>query len=278
MSTPVFETLLPRLRHQPARKRVRATLAGEVVVDSSEAALVWEPQRILPAYAVPPEHIDGKLEPGPAAAVPSGRLGFELPDGQTVLDPSVPFAVHTTDGEPLDLHAAGQTRHGVAFRPSDPDLRGLVLLDFAGFETWYEEEAPVVGHPRDLLHRIDIVASSRTVRIELDGTVLAESTRAQLLLEHPVLPVRAYLPPEDIHVPLQPSPTRSRCPYKGEAAYWSLDLNGRTIDDLAWSYETPLPEAAPIAGLVSFFNERVDVCLGDQRRPRPRTGWSSDRP
>jgi uncharacterized protein (DUF427 family) len=189
-------------------------------------------------------------------------------------DPSVPFAVHTADGEPLSLRAAGQTREGAAFRPADPDLRGLVLLDFAGFDAWHEEDDVVVGHPRDLLHRIDILPTSRTVRIELDGVLLAESGRARLLFEHPVLPVRAYLPPEDLRVPLQTSPTRTRCPYKGEATYWTLDLNGGTVHDLAWSYETPREEAAPIAGLVCFFNERVDMSLDDELAPRPRTAWS----
>jgi uncharacterized protein (DUF427 family) len=264
-STRIVETLLPQLRHQPVRTRTRATLAGEVVVDSTDAVLVWEPQRVLPVYAVPREDVAGELEPAPEAAAPAGPRGFQLPDGQTVLDPSVPFAVHTAEGEPLDLHAAGQTRHGVAFRPADPELHGLVLLDFAGLDEWSEEDEPIVGHPRDLFHRIDIVAASRAVRVELDGTLLAESTRAMLLLEHPVLPVRAYLPPEDIRVPLVPSPTRTRCPYKGEAGYWSLELNGRTLDDIAWSYETPREIAAPIAGLVSFFNERVDVRLDGGR-------------
>jgi uncharacterized protein (DUF427 family) len=269
MSARVLDTLLPRLRHEPTPKRVRAILAGEVVVDSTEAVLVWEPQRILPAYAVPREHIRGELPPAPATTAPAGPLGFQLPDGQTVLDPSVPFAVHTTDGEPVSLHAAGETRDGAAFRPADPDLDGHVILDFEAFDAWYEEDSPVVGHPRDLLHRIEIQPSSRPVRVELDGVLLAESARAQLLFEHPILPVRAYLPPDDIRVPLQPSPTRTRCPYKGQAAYWSIDLEGRVLQDLAWTYETPREEAVRIAGLVCFFNERVDVHLA---QPRARRG------
>jgi uncharacterized protein (DUF427 family) len=274
MSSRVLETLLPKLRHEPTRKRVRATLADEIVVDSTEAVLVWEPQRIMPAYAVPREHVRGELVPAPAAAAPTGPLGFQLPSGQTVLDPSVPFAVHTTDGEPLSLRAAGQTRDRIAFRPADRDLHGLVLLDSAGFDAWFEEDDPVVGHARDPFHRIDILPSSRAVRIELDGIVLADSERAQLLFEGSILPVRSYLPPEDVRVPLRASPTRTRCPYKGEAAYWSLDLNGRTIHNVAWSYETPREEAARIAGLVCFFDERVDVSLDGDRPPRPRTPWS----
>jgi uncharacterized protein (DUF427 family) len=274
MSARVLDTLLPRLRHEPTRKRVRATLAGEVVVDSAAAVLVWEPQRIVPAYAVPREHVRGELVPAPATAPPAGPLGFQLPDGQTVLDPSVPFGVHSADGEPLSLRAAGQTREGVAFRLADPDLDGLVVLDSAAFDAWYEEGDPLVGHPRDLFHRIEILPSSRTVRVELDGVVLAESADARLLFESPLLPVRSYLPPGDVRVPLRPSPTRTRCPYKGEASYWSVDVDGRTVSDLAWSYEDPLHDATAVAGLVCFFDERVDITLDGRPQPRPRTPWS----
>jgi uncharacterized protein (DUF427 family) len=272
MSARVFDTLLPLLRHEPARQRVRATLAGDVVVDSTQAVLVWEPHRVVPTYAVRREHIRGELLPAAAPAPPAGQLGFRLPDGQTVLDPSVPFAVHTTAGEPLSIRAAGETRHGVAFAPADPDLDGLVLLDPAAFDAFFEEDEPVRGHARDPFQRIEILPSSRTVRIELDGITLAESERAQLLIEHPILPVRCYLPREDISVPLRPSSTRTLCSYKGEATYWSADVNGSTIEDVAWSYETPRAEAARIAGLVCFFNERVDVNLDGENRPR--TPWS----
>lgn len=274
MSARVLDTLLPRLRHEPARKRVRATVAGEVVVDSTEAVLVWEPHRVIPAYAVPREHVRGELPPAPATAPPAGPLGFRLADGQTVLDPSVPFSVHSTDGEPLSLRAAGETREGVAFRPSDPDLAGHVVLDFDGFDAWYEEDEQIVAHPRDPFHRLDILPSSRRVRIELDGVVLAESARASLLFEGPILPIRAYLPPDDVRARLRPSPKRTRCPHKGEATYWSVDLGGYIIHDVAWSYEDPLREAAPLAGLVCFFNERADVCLDGEHLPRPHTPWA----
>jgi uncharacterized protein (DUF427 family) len=236
--------------------------------------LVWEPHRVIPAYAVPREDLRGELLPAPPAAAPAHPLGFRLPGGQTVLDPSVPFAVHSTDGEPLSLSAAGETRESVAFQPADPDLGGHVVLDFDGFDAWYEEDEQVLVHPRDPFHRLDILRSSRPVRVELGGVVLAESTRARLLFEGPILPVRAYLPPEDIRVPLRPSPTRTSCPSKGEAAYWSVDLDGSVVHDLAWSYEDPLHEAAPLAGLVCFFNERLDVSFDGELPPRPHTPWS----
>jgi uncharacterized protein (DUF427 family) len=115
-----------------------------------------------------------------------------------------------------------------------------VILDFGAFDAWYEEDERNLGHPRDPFHRIEIVRSSRHVRVERDGEVLAESTAPYMLLEAP-LPPRFYLPPEDVRPgALRPSPTRTFCAYKGEAAYLSAD----GADDVAWTYPAPLREAA----------------------------------
>jgi uncharacterized protein (DUF427 family) len=189
-----------------------------------------------------------------------------------VLDPSIPFAVHTTDGEPVELRSPSGGPVGHGFRPTDHDLAGHVILDFATFD-WLEEEERIVGHPRDPFHRIDVLESARQVRLELDGQVLAESARARLLFES-LLPVRFYLPREDLTVDLRPSTTRTWCAYKGEASYWSPDVAGTEVPDLAWSYEAPLHDAIEVEGLVSFFDERVDVVLDGQRRERPITPWS----
>ena len=274
MSARVLDTLLPRLRHEPTAKRVRAMLGGEVVLDSTRAVLVWEPRRIIPAYAVPGEDLAAELAPAPAAAPPAGPHGFTFADGVHILDPSVPFAVHTADGESLSVRAAGQTRHGAAFRPADPDLEGLVLLDTDAFDAWFEEDEPVLGHARDPFHRLDIVPGSRTVRVELEGVVLAESARAQLLFEGTLLPVRAYLPPADIRVPLRPSPTGRAARTRGRRPTGPSTSHDRTVADIAWSYETPRPEAARLAGLVAFFNERVDLSFDGEVEERPRTPWS----
>src|SRR5262249_426104 len=94
--------------------------------------------------------------------------------------------------------------------------------------------------------------------------VLAETTSVRMLFETR-LPTRFYIPREDVAVALEPSARRSYCPYKGQASYWSLE----GADDIAWSYEDPLPELAVITGLVAFWDERVDVQLGGSPRPRP---------
>ena len=105
------------LRHEPTAKRIRAELAGETVVDSTRAVLVWEPRRVVPSYAVPAEDVRGELVPaGPAAAGPGGDVGVALADvtALRVLDPRVPFTVHSAEGEMVDVHAAGQHRPGPA--------------------------------------------------------------------------------------------------------------------------------------------------------------------
>ena len=107
----------------------------------------------------------------------------------------------------------------------------------------------------------------------LDGQVLADTTRARMLFET-MLPVRYYLPAEDVVAASEPSPTRTYCAYKGEASYWSVDVAGRTVRDLAWTYQSPLPEAAEVKGYVAFFDERLDLVVDGEPRERPTTPWS----
>ena len=108
------------------------------------------------------------------------------------------------------------------------------------------------------------------MRIERDGVVLAESSRPVLVFEPP-LPVRYYLPPEDVRTDLlTPSDTRSRCAYKGEASYLSLP----DVEDVAWSYPAPLREAGEVKDRIAFFDELVDVVVDGDRRERPVTPWS----
>jgi uncharacterized protein (DUF427 family) len=265
-----------QLRHEPTAKRIRAVLGGETVVDSTRALLVWEPRRIVPSYAVPAEDVRGELAPaGPAGNAPAEDVGVALPDvtALTVLDPRIPFSVHSTDGEIADLRAAGQQRPAAAFRPADPDLGGMVILDFGAFDTWYEEDEVNVAHPRDPFHRIDVLPSSRQVRLELDGEVLADSSRPVLLFET-MLPTRYYLPRVDVTADLIPSDTTTWCAYKGQASYFSVRAGGRLVPDIAWSYPGPRHDALQVRDLIAFFEERVDVVLDGERRPRPITPWS----
>jgi uncharacterized protein (DUF427 family) len=242
------------LRHEPIERRVRASLGAETIVDSTRAVLVWEPRRVVPSYAVPVEDIRAELSTAPAT---NGEVAG-------VLHPRIQFSVHTAPGEPISI----EDRVGAGFRLADEDLAGYVALDFDAFDDWYEEEDRIAGHPGDPFHRIDVRRSARPVRIEVDGEVVAETTRARLLFETQ-LPMRFYLPREDVRAQLHPSSVRTFCPYKGEASYWSLDAGGRGHRDLGWSYEQPLPDAAAVTGLVAFWDERVDVFLEGERRQGP---------
>jgi len=266
-----------QVRYEPTAKRIRAILGGATVVDSARAMLVWEPRRVVPSYAVPVDDVRGELVPaGAAAADVTEDIGFRMPDvsSRPVLDPSIPFAVHTAEGQVVDLLAGGQSRPGAAFRVADADMAGYVVLDFNALDSWYEEDELNVAHPRDPFHRIDVLPSSRQVSLELDGQLLAQSSRPTLLFET-MLPTRYYLPREDIRAELVPSSTRTYCAYKGQASYWSAALDGRQLSDLAWTYQNPLHDAAQVRGLVAFFTERIDVILDGERLERPLTPWSA---
>src|SRR4051794_9403131 len=170
-------------------------------------------------------------------------------------------------------------RPGVLVDPQDDGdlascaLAGLVTFSRGGGLTWLEEDEPLVVHARDPHKRVDVAPSSRHVRVEVDGELLTESTRPLLLFET-TLPPRYYLPPEDVRVDLLPSDTRSSCPYKGHASWWLARVGDRVLEDIAWSYPTPIPENPRIAGLICFRNERVDLVVDGEHLERPVTPWS----
>jgi uncharacterized protein (DUF427 family) len=248
------------LRHEPLERRVRATLGSETAVDSTRPILIWEPRRVVPSYAVPVEDI--RVQAVACRNAGGRRRGPAAPGN--------PVAVHTASGEPVSVG----DRTAAGFRHADDDLAGYVELDFDAFDGWYEEDARIAGHPRSPFHSIHVHRSPRPVRVELDGDVVAETTRARLLSETS-LPLRFYLPLEDVRAELHPSSTRTYCPHKGEASYWSLEAGGRRRVDVGWTYEQPLHEAAAITRLVAFWDELLDVYLDGERRERP-TGPFAD--
>lgn len=242
----LLSSKLSALRYQPTAKRIRICLGGEPVADTDAAVLVWEPRRVVPTYAVPRSALTAQLVPA------GGDVGDDEIPG--FLDPSVPFTTHTCAGTAFDVIAGDETGAAAAFQPDDPELAGYLILDFATFE-WREEDEPIVAHPHDPFHRIDIRRSRRRIRIELDGQVLAESCSPILLFETG-LPTRYYLPREDVTAVLDVSNTVTFCAYKGRATYYSLPGGPA---DLAWAYHEPLIEATPIRDRICFYDERVDV-------------------
>jgi uncharacterized protein (DUF427 family) len=121
---------------------------------------------------------------------------------------------------------------------------------------------------------VDILASSRHIRVELDGVTLADSHSPKILFETG-LPPRYYLPLSDLRTDLmRPTDTLTHCPYKGSASYWSVGVGDKTYDDLVWIYRTPLPESQKIAGLACFYNEKVDIFVDGVRQDRAHTKFS----
>jgi uncharacterized protein (DUF427 family) len=242
------------IRIEEGRKRVRAYLDGQLVADTARPVLVWE-WPYYPAYYFPAADVRAEL----------------VPAGETEHSPS------RGDAEVLHVRTAAGTAERAALRYPDsplPALRDLVRLDWDAMSEWLEEDEPVYVHPRDPYKRVDILASSRHVRVELDGVTVADSRQPRILFETG-LPPRYYLPLADVRMDLlRPSAATSRCPYKGTASYWSVDTGTAVHEDVVWIYRTPLPESQKIAGLACFYNEKVDVFIDGERQERPRTHFS----
>ena len=264
---------LSHLRWQPTLKNVRVRLDDAVIADTKQPMLVWEPTRVVPSYAVPEADISATLQPAPVGPQPEYRpVGFGA-DMPAILDPSIPFVVHTADGEPLTVRTTAGSREASAFRLADPDLRGYVVLDFEAFD-WWEEDERIVGHPRDPFHRIDVRSSSRPVRLEHHGEVLAESSRSQMLFEGAFPLVRYYVPRADVRVELRPGTLQTTCAYKGHATHYSAVVGDDELRDIAWSYEDPLDDALQVKGLICFYQEHLDLFVDGEPVERPRTPWS----
>ena len=239
------------VRVEQGHKRVRAYLEGQLVADTKRPFLVWE-WPYFPTYYIPAGDVRAEL----------------VPTGKTEHSPS------RGDGQLFDVTAGTATAEGAALRYFDSPLealRDLVRLDWGSMSEWLEEDEPVYTHPRDPHTRVDILASSRHVRIELDGVTLAESGQPRILFETG-LPPRYYLPLTDLRMDLlRPSAKQTHCPYKGTAEYWSVDTGTAVHEDIVWIYRAPLPESQKVAGLACLYNERVDLYLDGELQERPRT-------
>jgi uncharacterized protein (DUF427 family) len=259
---------VPELGFEPVPMRLRAYVGDELALDTERGVLVWEPRRIVPVYAVPVDDLTLKVEPtDPPPESP------ELDALPAMLGPDS-FEPHTTSGTVVDLVSGNGRLARAGFRPDDPDLAGLVVLDFPAFDRWLAEDEELVGHPHDPFKRIDVLTSHRHVEVSLDGTVLASTDNAQLLLETH-LPVRYYIPPADVRSDLLvPSETRSTCAYKGHAGYFSTADGRPEGRDIGWTYPAPLDDAARVRDHVAFWNERTDIRVDGELLRRPVTPWS----
>jgi uncharacterized protein (DUF427 family) len=236
-----------RVKVESGAKRVRVYLGGEVVADTTAPLLVWE----VPYY--------------PTYYFPVGDVRTDL----LIADGGVEHSPSRGDGRTFTVRVPAKEAAGAALRYDDSpieELRGHVRFDWAAMDAWFEEDEEVFTHARSPYTRIDVLPGSRHVRVEVDGETIAESSNPRLLFETG-LPVRYYLPKTHVRMDLlEATDTVTHCPYKGQAEYWSARVGGRLHPDLAWSYRMPLPESQKIAGLVSFYPDKVDIYVDGVRQ------------
>jgi uncharacterized protein (DUF427 family) len=229
-------------------RRVRVFLAGHTVADSSAVRLLHPPGR-TPTYLFPREHVRTELFESSERRRHDPGLGEATYWSVRVGDRRAVDAAYSWEQPPESAGA----------------IAGLIAFDWDAMDGVFEEDEEVFVHPRDPYTRIDVLRTSRQVRVHLRGTLLADSTRARMLIESG-LPVRWYLPREDVRTDLlEPSYTTTRCPYKGIAHYWSVQLDGRREKDIVWTYPEPFHDAEAVRGLLCFVDDRVELEISDPR-------------
>lgn len=146
-----------------------------------------------------------------------------------------------------------------------PWLRDHVALYWEKMDAWLDEDERVEGQLPDPYHRIDVRQSSGHVRVLVGGERVADSTRA-LVLSETGEPNRYYVPREDVqNAALEPSGTVRVASYTGSASLWSAHVDGRRLEDVAWTHEAPAGDALRLANRFCFSGEGVEVWVDDAR-------------
>jgi uncharacterized protein (DUF427 family) len=234
-------------------RRVRAFFGNAVLADSERVLLVYETKR-PPAYWFPTADVRMDLLVAKDSASHAGTVRWRSNSGNRVVD-------------------------NLAWNYADPvgelaPLAGHIAFYWNAMDAWYEEDEQVYVHPRDPYTRVDTVHSSRHVRVEVDGQVVADTHRPVLLYETG-LPTRYYIPKLDVRMDLlEPTGTVTHCPYKGDASYWTLRLGAKTYEDFVWGYPRPIPEIPKIENLLCFYNEKVDLYIDGVLQDKPVSPFS----
>ena len=238
-------------------RRVRARFNGETVADSRRVKLLHE-AGLLPVYYFPEDDVRMDL--------------LEESDHTT----HCPFK---GDASYWSVRVGDKVAENAAWSYPEPidsarPLAGLIAFYWRKMSAWFEEDEQIFVHPRDPYHRVDVLDSSRHVKVSVNGEVVAETERPKLLFETG-LPPRYYIPPEDVRKEaLVPSDKQTQCPYKGVASYYSVEAGGGRVEDLVWYYPEPIPEAGKVKDHLCFFNEKVDLEVDGEMQERPHTPWS----
>jgi len=211
---------------------------------------------------------------GPLSARRAGRFTAPVPDGVAYVEPfrrrvrGVAAGRNAVDSErALLVHRKGHPPiwafpardvHGVRTLPV-PEAPGHVEVPWDAVDAWYQEDDPVLLHAPNPYHRVECVHTSRHVRVEVAGVALVDTTGVLVVYEAALEP-RVYVAREVVRMDLLvPTARKTQCPYKGEASYWNAVVAGVVVEDAAWSYEQPHPEAVGVRGLLGFDETRVKV-------------------
>ncbi|PSN65772.1 DUF427-domain-containing protein [Corynespora cassiicola Philippines] len=214
---------------------VRGVFNGKDIFDSNRAYHVYEipyhPQFYIPVADFNPDATLAKKEPVPG----------------------------TNDRAWLgELTSGNASTSSVVFFNTE-QLKDLVKVDFSAIDQWFQDGEPIKDHPKNPERRIDVTPSTSTIRVELDGVKLAESSKSLFLDEKPYR-TRYYLPRDSVNWDvLKKSDTVTHCPYKGDANYHHVVVNGKEHRDIVWAYDDPITKTAAIAGSLCFYNEKVDI-------------------
>lgn len=229
-------------KQEPANRRIRGLLGHDWIFDSLGARYVWE-HPYFPYYYVPEKDVAA----GPA------KIVKETEDDNGFWLGTIRTGASTAEAQGFDKGP----------------LQGFIKVKVSDIDWFAEDEKLLGGHPKDPYKRIEILPSSREIRIELNGTVLAQSTN-NMFLHETMLPARYYLPPTSIKRwdLLRKSESTTFCPYKGQASYYNVKLADAQVNDAVWYYVYPTPESSAIQGRLCFYNERFDVFVDGTKEER----------
>ena len=253
----------------PTTRLIQLLFNGVYMIKTTKAVFVWEhpyyPQLYIPASVLQAyfdaRSADLQITPGEEVKSEDGQL-LATQWTISVREKSIDKVICFAD----ELPKAAM------------ELQGLVKIDFASVDQWFEESTPIFVHPKDPFKRVDILQSTRHIVVKIDGRVVADTDSSMHLYETG-LPCRYYLPLTRVDASvLRPSETKTQCPYKGEAEYYSVELDGKIHEDVVWYYNRPLLESARIEGLVCFYNEKVEIEVDGELLETPTTVFSGKKP
>jgi uncharacterized protein (DUF427 family) len=251
-------------RIEETSRRVRVLFNKKFIADTKSAKFVWE-HPYYPIYYLPSSDVQTKyIEKVSATEDGEGHI--------------CRLAVGNRSTEKVIWYEKGQLAGLIRLQFSEMGNPTVFLHLFVNklinVDAWFEEDTEIYQHPKDPYKRVDIIPSTRHVVVKINDTVIAESS-SPIFLYETMLPVRYYLPKTSLNFELiEPSNTVTHCPYKGDANYYSVVIDGKEYKDYIWWYKYPAPESTAIAGRVSFYNEKVDTYIDGVKEENPKSKFS----